>query len=92
MKIVVRDEAATDLEEIQDWIEKDNPTAAVQMVRQIRAKIDLLLVPGMAEMGRPGRDQGTRELIARPYIVVYEVSYSREEITILAIFHGAQER
>ncbi len=63
MKIIVRDEAAGDLDEIQDWIETDSPAAAVGMVRRIRAKIELLLTSGMADMGRPGRDDGTRELI-----------------------------
>lgn len=92
MKIVIREEAVQDLEEIQDWIEKDSPAAAVRMIKRIRAKIDLLLVPGAAEMGRPGSDKGTRELIEKPYIIVYELSSSREEITILAVFHGAQER
>jgi toxin ParE1/3/4 len=92
MKLVIRAEAATDLEEIQDWIEKDSPAAAVRMIRRIRAKIDLLLMPGMAEIWRPGRDEGTRELIEPPYIIVYEVIRAHEEIVILAIFHGAQDR
>ena len=92
MKIIIRDEAASDLDEIHDWIEKDSPAAAVRMVRRIRTKIDLLLTPGMAEMGRPGREDGTRELIEGPYIVVYEVNTTREEIVVLAVFHGAQDR
>ncbi len=66
MKIVIRDEAVRDLEEIQDWIERDSPVAAVQMIRRIRAKIEFLLIPGMTEIGRPGRDEGTRELVERP--------------------------
>jgi plasmid stabilization system protein ParE len=92
MNIVIRDEAARDLDEIYGWIEKDSPAAAVQMVRRIRAKINLLLTPGMADMGRLGRDEGTRELIEGPYIVVYEVDVGREEIIVLAVFHGAQDR
>lgn len=92
MKIIIRDEAASDLDEIQNWIEKDSPAAAVQMVRRIRAKINLVLTPGMAEIGRPGREDGTRELIEGPYIVVYEIDAEHEEIIVLAVFHGAQDR
>jgi toxin ParE1/3/4 len=92
MKLVIRAEAATDLEDIQNWIEKDSPAGAVRMIRRIRAKMDLLLIRGMADIGRPGREDGTRELIEPPYIIVYEVNRSREEIVILAIFHGAQDR
>jgi toxin ParE1/3/4 len=40
--------------------------------------------------GRPGRVQGTRELVlARPFLAVYEVA--EEEVQILRILHGARE-
>jgi plasmid stabilization system protein ParE len=38
--------------------------------------------------GRIGRDEATR----LPYIVVYEVAAERDELLVLAIFHGAQDR
>ena len=43
-------------------------------------------------MGRPGLVEGTRELVEPPYIVVYAVQQDRDEIVVLAIFHGAQKR
>jgi plasmid stabilization system protein ParE len=43
-------------------------------------------------MGRPGTVPGTRELIEYPYIIVYRVGDERREITVIAIFHGAQNR
>ena len=63
MKIVIRQKADDDLDGIFAWIEKDNPRAAVEVIRRIREKIGLLLTEGVAHMGRPGRDEGTRELI-----------------------------
>jgi toxin ParE1/3/4 len=44
------------------------------------------------ELGRPGRTQGTRELvIARtPYIVAYRVDEHRNEVTIVRVRHGAR--
>jgi toxin ParE1/3/4 len=92
MKLVVRDEAAQDLEDILDWISADNPIAAIALVRRIRRKIDDLLSPELAQMGRPGRDKGTRELIEYPYVIVYEVDETANELIVLAVLHGARDR
>jgi plasmid stabilization system protein ParE len=45
-------------------------------------------------MGRVGRDEGTREwpVPGLPYIAVYEIRPEHDEIVVIAIFHGAQER
>lgn len=42
MKVVVRDSAVRDLEDIFLWISKDNPRAAVAMVERIRLRINRL--------------------------------------------------
>ncbi len=92
MKVVVRDSAARDLEDIFVWISKDNPRAAVAMVERIRLRINRLGFPGLSHIGRPGLVEGTRELVEPPYIVVYAVDESAEEITVLAVLHGARDR
>jgi toxin ParE1/3/4 len=92
MKITIRQRADDDLDRIFAWIEKDNPRAAAAVIRRIREKIDLLLIEGAAHMGRPGRNEGTRELVEAFYIIVYEVHEDRDEIEVLAVFHGAQNR
>ena len=43
-------------------------------------------------MGRPGLVEGTRELLEWPYIIVYKVYEDREEVVIVSIAHGAQDR
>ncbi len=43
-------------------------------------------------MGRPGRVEGTRELVEPPYIIVYGVDEPADEISVLAIVHGARDR
>lgn len=43
-------------------------------------------------MGRPGVVAGTRELVERPYIIVYEIREAQDEMIVLGIFHGAQDR
>jgi plasmid stabilization system protein ParE len=45
-----------------------------------------------SRLGRPGLVEGTRELVEPPYIIVYRINEKREEITVLGIVHGAQNR
>jgi toxin ParE1/3/4 len=92
MKVVVHETAAGDLDGILDWISRDNPRAAAQLVRRILARIDRLAVPGLSHIGRPGLIEGTRELVEVPYIIVYSVDEPGDEIAVLAIVHGARDR
>jgi toxin ParE1/3/4 len=92
MKIFIREAAARDLDGIFDWISRDNPKAAADIVRRISSRIDRLAVSGLSHIGRPGLVDGTRELIEGPYIIVYAVDEKVEEITVLAIVHGARDR
>jgi plasmid stabilization system protein ParE len=80
--------ASADLDRIFAWISKDNHRAAYGMIARIEGRIALLATPGLAYMGRVGRDEGTHELVEAPYIIHEE----RDEIVVLAVFHGAQDR
>jgi plasmid stabilization system protein ParE len=51
-----------------------------------------LETPELTHMGRPGLIAGTRELLEYPYIIVYRVDLARDEIVIVSIVHGAQDR
>ena len=91
MKLVFDDRALGDLEAIHHWIAQDNPKAAEAVVDRVFASIELLV--SFPYMGRPGRDEGTREWVVPrlPYIVVYEVHEDRGDVIIIAVFHGAQD-
>ena len=72
-------------------IEQDRTLEAANRVsRSIYDAIQSLRL--MPYRGRPGRLNGTRELVVRalPYIVIYQVL--DERLLILNIVHGAQER
>jgi toxin ParE1/3/4 len=92
MKIIVRDKVDQDLDDIFAWIAQNNPRAAAEMIRRIRHQIGYLSMPGLEHMGRLGLDPGTRELVEPPYIIVYEVHEEREEVEVLYVVHGAQDR
>ena len=67
------EEAARDLDRIVEYIAEDNPAAALAVLSTIRdAPLVLLEYP---HIGRPGRVQGTRELVVSglPYILPYDI-------------------
>lgn len=92
MRVTFDPRASDDLDRIFAWIAKDSPRAALDMVSRIEAKVLLLETPELSHMGRPGLVAGTRELIERPYIIVYRADEKRDEIIVIAVVHGAQDR
>ena len=92
MKVVIHETAATDLDGIFNWISQDSPRAAAELVRRIHARINKLGVPGLSHIGRPELIMGTRELVEPPYIIVYSIDNAADQITVLAIVHGARNR
>lgn len=81
-------QAENDLFDILDYIGRDNPDAAVELVQKIRTKVD-----GLRErptLYRAGRIRGTREMIVhRNYIVFYRAS--DEAVTILRVKHARRQ-
>ncbi|HEX6959988.1 MAG TPA: type II toxin-antitoxin system RelE/ParE family toxin [Ferrovibrio sp.] len=77
-----------DRDRIFDYIEQDNPHAAVALEERIGEQIELLAA--FPESGRPGRIEGTRELVINhtPYIAAYCIS--SDAVRILRPLHGAQ--
>ena len=92
MKLVFDDLALADLEGIYNWIAKDNPTAALAVVERLFDSVEHLA--SFPQMGHAGRDEGTFEWVVPrlPYIVIYEIHADRDEVIVVAVVHGAQER
>ncbi|WP_116087736.1 type II toxin-antitoxin system RelE/ParE family toxin [Tropicimonas sp. IMCC34011] len=79
--------AVADLMAIVDYISDDNPDAALALMEEIQGKVAQL--PAHPKRCRPGRVEGTRELVVRPnYIVVY--AETAEAVTVLRVLHAAQ--
>jgi toxin ParE1/3/4 len=70
------------------YIAERNPWAAIEIGDAIEAAVARLA--DYPESARPGRVQGTRELVVTgtPYVVVYRVEPSA--VVILRLLHGAQ--
>jgi len=81
--------AAADLEHISDYLKARHPRYRQPTMRKVYEAVRSL--KQWPDRGRPGREQGTRELLLPPlpYIPVYRVK--EQSIEILRIYHAAQE-
>jgi addiction module RelE/StbE family toxin len=80
--------AIEDRDGIFDYIEEDSPRAAVVVDDRISTQVSQLLQ--FPETGRPGRIEGTRELVISrtPYVAAYRIT--GDTVRILRVLHGAQ--
>ena len=79
--------ASDQFEIIVGHIRRDNPHKARILAQTILGRIaELARFPAL---GRPGEQEGTRELVSSPYIIVYRLH--AEIVEILFIWHGAQD-
>jgi len=80
--------ALRDLEEVGDYIARDNPAAADRVVTSILDQVESLTTH--PHIGRPGRVSETRKLAIAdtPYIVPYRVR--GDDVQVLAVLHGAR--
>ena len=81
-------EAIDDRRSIYDYIEADNPSAALALDERIFENARRLTDhPGL---GRLGRVAGTRELVAQQnYILIYD-TVSDQQVRILRVLHAAR--
>ncbi|ADE13514.1 addiction module toxin, RelE/StbE family [Nitrosococcus halophilus Nc 4] len=81
--------ASTDLKHLQYHIAQDNPHAAFRVASLIREQTGRLSEHPYS--GRPGRVEGTRELVVSgtPYVVAYRIREGN--VDILAVIHGARK-
>ncbi len=88
MKLVWTRLAQADRRAIRSYIATDDPTAALAMDELLSQKAARLA--HLPEMGKPGRVDGTRELVAhRSYILIYAVK--DDQVQVLRIMHTARQ-
>lgn len=78
--------AIADRDAIFDYIEADNPQAAVAQDQLFSARAQILAQFPL--LGRPGRLAGTRELVEGNFVIVYEIAGNA--IRIIRVLHGAR--
>lgn len=82
--------AAADLQRISDYLKEHHPQYRQPTMRKLYEKIRAL--KDAPYIGRPGRIEGTREILfpPMPYIAVYRVH--EQSIEIWRIWHTKQDR
>jgi len=81
--------AVADRDAITEYIARDNPVAAVELVDMLIEKAAML--DANPKVGRPGRMKGTREWVAHHhYVIVYHLTGKPLWVEILRVLHTSQ--
>ena len=82
--------AAADLEHINEYLKEHHPRYREPTMRKLYETIRTL--KDAPHRGKPGREEGTREIFfpPMPYVAVYRVR--EQSIEVLRIYHTAQNR
>jgi toxin ParE1/3/4 len=88
MKLVWTSAAVADIEQIFDYLLEKIPDRVTTTIERVFTSVSELRQ--FPRRGRPGRKEGTRELVLTqlPYLVVYEVV--DQSIRVLRVLHGAR--
>ncbi|OWV61301.1 addiction module toxin RelE [Rhizobium sp. N122] len=91
MKLVWRAKAQSDGKEAIQFIADQNVVAAISQLDEIERQTDLLI--DQPEIGRPGRINGTRELVISrtSFVVIYRIRQNVSQVEILRLLHGARQ-
>ncbi|TCA72153.1 type II toxin-antitoxin system RelE/ParE family toxin [Rhizobium leguminosarum bv. viciae] len=91
MKLVWRAKAESDRKKAIQFITDQNVGAAISQLDEIERQTDLLI--DQPEIDRPGRIDGTRELIISrtSFIAIYRVRQKIKQVEILRLVRGAQK-
>jgi plasmid stabilization system protein ParE len=94
VKVIVSKAAAADLSRLRAFLLERHPQASQRAVAAIIRAIDSLHV--FPERGRPAPVAGMRELIVpfgrSAYVVRFAFDAARDELVVLRIWHGREER
>jgi len=89
MKIIWRQRAEDERAGIFNYIAKDNPRAAAALDEEFKAKATIAARnPGLY---RPGRIPGTREIVVKSWIMVYQVRKNPDAIVVMRVIHSSRQ-
>ena len=88
MRLVWTRLANADRQKIREYIAQDNPAAALALDELFSEKTKRLV--DHPNLGRPGRVEGTRELVAHQnYILVYDTI--GDQVRLLRVLHASRQ-
>ena len=86
---VIDPDAAEDMDDIYDYLRKENRTAAAKLITDLYATFDTIV--DNPDMGRPYEDfvPGLQDFVFRKYHIFYRVT--KDTIYIKRVIHGASD-
>ncbi len=90
-KIIWSEQARDDLQAIVLFIAQDDPAIAETFGCRLMSKVDVLAqFPEIGRVVPEENDEAIREIILRPYRIIYKVIVEKQTIAIARIWHGAR--
>jgi len=90
-KIIWSLQARDDLREIVSFVAADNPAIAENFGYRLISKVELLAnFPLLGRVVPEEADENIREIILRPYRIIYQVMPVQQVVAIARIWHGAR--
>lgn len=81
-------EAESDLEQIADYIAKDNPHRALSFIRELRSNCEgLVAIPNGFPLVPRYEQYGIRRRVHGSYLIFYRIE--GEKVVIIHVLHGA---
>jgi plasmid stabilization system protein ParE len=90
-KIIWSRQAREDLRDIVTFIAQDDPFIAEKFACRLMSRVESLT--NFPEMGRvvpEEQDKNVREIVVRPYRIIYQLQAEGQMIAIARIWHGAR--
>ena len=92
-QVILSPRAIRDLQSIVRYIAWDSPVDAAKFGKHLIAKArSLATLPERGRVVPEFHDPTIRELIVKPYRIVYRVQHERQQIEVARFWHGAQDR
>ena len=90
-KLIWSPTARDDLHDIVVFIARDNPERAMTFGYQLISEIDRLQVfPRLGRLVPEYQNEDLREIIFRPYRIVYRLNHQRKLCEIIRVWHSAR--
>lgn len=91
MKVVWTDRAKLRLQEIQEYIAQDSPRIAPKVARRLVVRSrQLAALPESGRRVPEFRRDDIRELLERPYRIIYVVLPEKQRVDVLTVYHYRQ--
>lgn len=89
--VVLARSAEADLEAIVSYVARDNPQAALRLGRALVASLrSLESFPQLGRVVPEFNQESLREIVRRPYRIIYRVNLAAERIEVIRFWHGAR--